>query len=219
MSYGILIPGTPVYYMGLYAARMVDSALASQALKDYRNAQNSNYFINAPTNDIGAYFKSAYWLAVASRLSGNLDWASAARTNLIKGEALAAFPLTDQMTGRTKDILSAAAGRLNSADRNVVAVRALLLGQASFGVDDQTRAKADRSVLYNTLIASSHDVADTAQLARSLATGKKPPGKTDWEWWWQKNKWYAGGALLAIGVGGYIFRPYVQAYNKKSGGD
>jgi hypothetical protein len=128
--------------------------------------------------------------------------------------------LTSQLSSSVVSILQEAARVLNSyaQNRNIAAVVGALGYQASAGAQaEMQQVRSDQRVWYNTAVATATDIADGATLAKALVTGKKPPGKTDWEWWWQRNKWYAGGAIAAVGVLGYVFRPYVQAYNKKGG--
>lgn len=68
------------------ASKQVARAAAGSRLSDYRKAEDLSSFWYAPTSIETAYWKSAYWLAVASRLGGQ-GLASSASFALAKGNA------------------------------------------------------------------------------------------------------------------------------------
>lgn len=70
--------------IGALASKQVAKAVAGSALSDYRQAENLSTFFYAPTSTTTAYYKSAYFLAVASRLGGQ-GLASSASAALYKG--------------------------------------------------------------------------------------------------------------------------------------
>lgn len=68
------------------ASKQVARAIAGSRLSDYRSAEDLSSFWYAPTSIETAYWKAAYWLAVASRLGGS-GLAASASAAMAKGNA------------------------------------------------------------------------------------------------------------------------------------
>ena len=168
------------------ADQQVDAAESGQPLKDYRSAQNIQYFWKAPVGGQEAHAKSAYWLAVASRILLDKKLASLAREHMRKAAAYAAMPGSSLLEGDAAPVLTGAIAQLKPYEGeksgNIKAIVAALGHQMIEGVAVQSQAKRDQQVYRNTLDASLEDAAKLVTVTRGAITGERLPGVSGQTW-------------------------------------
>jgi len=193
--------------LALAAGKQTARALAGQALDTYTKAEDLNLFWNTAENDQGAYWKAAYWLAVASRISKDGSLARAAGKNMVKGNALGATPGSGLKTGGITGIFSDAARLVSSAAKGNRQLGAIAKTLASFsdpkliaawqeGVSESSPA----GIVKGTVAASAGDVATGASALRGIFTGELPRGMDPARWFFLK--WgLRAGIVLSGGIG------------------
>jgi hypothetical protein len=225
MNYGLILPYTEVWYIGAAATTEADNAAAGKPLSDYRGGQDFSRMLAAPTNNIGAYYKAGYWLAIASRILGDRALASDAKSLVNSATLRAALPATSQLTGDVYQIYQSAGQKLApyTGNKQIAAISGILGVATSGGIATRQAAMSDQRIILRTGEAAAGDVASGAQKIRNIGesafaffSNTRSPGMSDSEWLWHRTKWWAGivGAIgVVIGVG-YTYRPYAEAYVK-----
>ena len=173
------------------ASQQISNAEKRKPLRSYKDETHANRWYSGPTNNIGAYYRLAYWYAVASRIAntqGNAQLSSVllsdAKLNLSKASKAANTGVDAK--GNETQILQSGAKNLRGAGFTGISA---LVGQQSTRVDfAQELRKATGAEL-----AIPDFVSKTAQL-KTLA-GTRP-------WWFWPLIGGAGIVALAI-----IFRP------------
>lgn len=158
------------------ASKQVAKALAGSKLSDYRSAEDVSTFWYAPTSAATAYLKSAYWLAVASRLGGS-GLASSASAALAKGNASLYNPLAiaaSSFLTSPQAILTDAGEKIAAvagSNKQLVAV-ARILGVQATQVDAAKARAWEQSAIGSRIDA-------IAQTAGQIAGTQKRP----WYFW------------------------------------
>ena len=188
------------------AGKQVRAAKRGDRLAGYRQAEGIKLFWNTARNDGGAYVKTAYWLAVASRIAGSNVLGKAAARNLRLGSVFVAsvVPGTSLLDSKVTPIYKSAGALVSRESRGNASLRAIakILGTQADPAMVKGRQKAvweaSRSgVVVGTIESSAGDVATIAETARGLITGAKPSALSPaWWFWW---KWG-----LRIGIGGAV---------------
>lgn len=98
------------------ASKQVARAAVLSSLSDYRKAEDLTLMWYAPTTAYTAYWKCAYWLAIAARLTSSSGLAASAAAALAKGN-MAASPigLAVSRSADLSGILNDAASKIASA--------------------------------------------------------------------------------------------------------
>jgi len=221
VNYGIVVPFTAEWNRATAAASQVKRALRLQPLSDYRKAGDIGIFMKGAGSVADANFISAYWLAVAARLTRNRTLARAAMHRQAYAQARAGMPgSTTIFRGDAADIqepLRSAAAQIQrtvgtqaATDPNLRAVLAALgAQQASTAVSRQ--AAVDQSIVTQARGTTTRSVADGAGMldwARALMPGLTPVvPKPAWQVWALRGVALAGG----MGVLAIVFRPYLKA--------
>jgi hypothetical protein len=208
------------------AAAQVAKAAAGSRLTDYRSAQDRTIFDVIPTSNGEAHYHAAYWLAVASRLTGSWTLAGYAAKNIAQGNALTGIPGSSWFNGDVQEILKDAANHVSAAgpeNRQLAAV-AKLLSPSAGAIAVSQKAAEERSssgVVRGTVHASVADTLTLRDNAASAAgaalnpvrailglrdpnTGQPP--STAWKW---------GLRLGVVGLGllglRFVFSPQYKA--------
>ena len=179
--------------------KQIEKAENGIGLSAYNSEGHQSRFYQGPTNDIGAYYRSAYWLAVGARvLLGRGDTAGAEKLlkKAKKDRGWLGLKTFDQMPffpqqGKEKQIMESA-GRM-VADAGLTSL-AKVLGILPDSVEFARKVRSQRGLekgLPDMLLK-------TAQLKR-LDTGKRP------KWLWPL---VGGVGIIAVAL---ILRPYFQA--------
>jgi hypothetical protein len=191
--------------------KQVGRAAAGAPLTDYRQAEDASLFWQTASNDGGAYLKTAYWLAVASRLARDRTLAASAAYNQNKGQALISAPGGSYLTGNVSSIYADAAARVSGAasgNRQVAAIATLLGQHAGSGmVAGRKQVTTERSVsgqVKGGIAATGEDVGTVLAVVRGVFSGERPPGWSDTRWFmW---KWgLRVGILAALGIGVWAY--------------
>jgi hypothetical protein len=180
----------------------IELAEKGRGLAKYNAVAHESRFYQAPTNNIGAYYRSAYWLAVGSRVLISRGERKAAAKLLKKAKKdrsyldlklLTSVPFSPDV-GKEVPIMKSA-GKL-AEDAGLVSI-AKVLGVLPTRIEFAREVREQRGLekgLPDMLLK-------TAQL-KSITTGERP-------WWlWPL---VGGIGLIAAAV---IFRPYFTAAKK-----
>lgn len=202
--------------LGSAVARQVARAVGGSRLSDYRKAEDIALFWGAPAYKVEAYYKAAYWLAVASRLTGSASLAATAGSFAARGSALFAVPGSSFLTGSASEIMQDALSKLRPYAK-VKQVSALMAALGSSGSEAAVSAEqsrvADREVLKNTATRSASDVSDLIEGPLPLlrdGLGLRRPDGTNPPWW---RTWGVRGAAIAAALIGarIVFAPQYHA--------
>lgn len=181
------------------ARQQIEKAKRKVPLKSYRAEATDNRFISGPTNNIGAFYRLAYWYAVASRIANTNGKIQASRILLTDAEsnlakASKAANTGVDSTGREKQILEQGARNLKGAGFDAIAA---IVSQQS------TRVEFAKDIRKQTGVekAVPDFVSKTAQL--KLLDGTRP-----W-WFWPV---VGGAGLIALAI---ILRPYAAIASAK----
>ncbi len=190
------------------ASDQVSRAKKGQRLNDYRQAEDLRRFWSTATSNIEAYVKTAYWLAVASRIAGSNDLGKKAGRNLNKSRAYflaAGYLLSRYPDGEVPAIYADARAAIQQAGDNAqLRAIAKILGEQGKAEAIETAEQAawessPGGVYVGTVKRNLQDVATIAQTARGLVTGEKPGGMDPNKWRWMK--W---GLRLGIGTAALV---------------
>lgn len=190
--------------LAIAAGRQTARALAGSPLSDYRQAEDQKLFWNTAEDDAAAYWKSAYWMAVASRIARDGNLARAAGANMVRGNWLGSLPGSGYKTGGISDIFTAAAKLVTQAakgNRQLSSVAAVLARQADPGViatwQQAVSEQSPAGIVKGTIEKSGEDVGTLAGVLRGIFTGDLPPGMSPTRWFFYK--WGLRAALIAAG--------------------
>lgn len=214
--------GYAITEMNKLVKRQVEAATSHLPLSDFRQAEGSNKFYGTPGDEAGAYFRAAFWLAVAARCSQVWSLRDPADAQMRKG--IAAQKRTFGMGGSAREsvissiMLSAGQAILAAAPKNPGA-KAAAAALGSMGSPEQVAIKAQTvreqsagGMIKGTYEASKKDVTDTATKAFDiiamssnavrLLLGIDPPGDGPVDPWWNWKKWVLrGGVAVAVILG------------------
>jgi hypothetical protein len=196
------------------ASRQVKAAKNNERLSDYRKAEDRGLFWGSAPNDGEALVKTAYWLAVAARLSGARELADAAQKNLGQGSAVLVTlggSLPDTLIGQIYD---RAAERVAATGDTpgLRAVAAILGRQATEGARETAegvrRETSAAGKAAGTLRGMKDDAgrafenaASAAEVIRGVLTGERPRGEDPAAWLIKKWAIRAGlGLTVLIGL-------------------
>ena len=210
------------------ADQQISAAARGDRLTSLRSETHPSAFWTGAAADDRAFLQSAYWLAVGSRLltakgdrGGAAQLLPQARAAYRSGAAAYYLPGTDEDPLKIRAITSGYAGYLTRAGLPEVAAILTQSGtrQASQRAADLLSQRSAAGVIKGMLTESAADIAQIAQTGRGVVTGERPTGASPLGWWLKKN-----GLRLAVGIGvvvvaGYVFRPYLQAWNARRGGE
>lgn len=190
-------------------ARGTDDQIAKAekglGLSKYNAETHQSRFFQAPTNNIGAYYRAAYWLAVGARvLIGRGETAAANR--LIKQakanrswlgvKLLTAVPFSPEQGKETAIMRSAGKMAQSAGLTSIAKILGVLPGRIPFA--RKTRAqKGLEQAVPDAIVA-------TAKL-QNIETGKRP-----W-WFWPV---IGGVGLITLAV---VLRPYAELASAKKG--
>ena len=181
------------------AREQIQKAKRGVPLKSYRDQITDNRFVSGPTNNIGAFYRLAYWYAVASRIAKTQGRVQAAgilltdaESNLAKASKAANTGVDSK--GREKQILEKGARNLKGAGFDGIAA---LIRQQSTRVEFAKEIRKQTGVE----LAVPDFVSKTAQL--KLLDGTRP-----W-WFWPV---VGGAGLIALAI---ILRPYAAIASAK----
>jgi hypothetical protein len=199
------------------AESQIDAAKAGQRLASMRSEIHPSWTYTGASNDVGAYYRVGYWLGVAGRLmlaSGQnpLAAVNAAQQAVRKGYMISMVPfLADEDPRKIQRILYSGSQMAARAGIPDVA-KVLGLTSTTQSIASAQRRTQDTQLgpsLAKQAPLAAQDVADVAEQATGLVTGKKPANMGEWEWFWRK--W---GLRLVIGwgiviVAAIVLRPYI----------
>lgn len=197
-------PSSSTSELALAANRQVARALAGTPLSDYRKAEDLQLFWNTAEDETGAYWKSAFWMAVASRIAKDGALARAASARAIKGNALGALPGGSLKKAGIAGIFSDAAKRISQAakgNRQLVAISGTLahfsdpalIATWKQGIEEQSTV----GILKGTIAASTEDTVSILAVIRGIFTGEQPKGMDAARWW--RLKWGLRAGIVATG--------------------
>lgn len=179
--------------------KQIELAEKGRGLRAYNAMQHTSRWYQAPTNNLGAYYRAAYWLAVGARVLIARGKRTAARTLLAQAKQNRSFLTAKQLfalpfaadKGKETEILQRA-GRLalSKGLTSIAKVLQVLPSRIGFAREQREARGVEKAV--------PSAIAATAQL-KHLETGKRP--------WWL---WPLVGGLAIVAVG-VVFRPYFQA--------
>lgn len=208
---------------GRASKAQIDRAAARVPLSDPRQAEDRSLFTTGARASAGpAYFHTAYWLAVGSRLlGGDSELDALARRHQGYGSQWALVPGASLRPGNVGDIYRAAHSALQSRAGNNRAV-ASVAAQVRFGpadVESAVTRDADTNPLKMAPALVRQNISDTvgagvsaAEIAAGILTGRQPTGMGGWTWF--GIKWGARiaiGALVLLGVRVYFAPQYHAA--------
>lgn len=200
-------PSSSTTDLAIAAGKQVARAVAGQRLTDYRKAEDMQLFWNTAEDDASAYWKSAYWMAVASRLSGDASLARAAVANQLKGNALGGVPGSSLKTGGIAGIFSDAARQVTQVakgNRQVSAIAKTLAGFSDPKLIAAWQQNVEESsttgIVKGTVAASAEDAGTVAGVLRGIFSGELPRGMDPTRWFFMK--WGLRiGLVTASGIG------------------
>jgi hypothetical protein len=185
----------------------IEKARKGVSLPRYNAETHQSRFYQAPTNNIGAYYRASYWLAVGARvLLGRGERKAAARLlqqarkdrAYLDLKMATAVPFSPDV-GKEVPILRKAGTMAGAAGLPSIAkVLGVLPSKIEFAREARKQRGLEKA-LPDTILKS-------AQLKR-LDTGERP--------WWVLP--LVGAALLV--TMGLLFRPYASAYTEAKGGE
>lgn len=214
---GLTLPFTPeatkLNTLSRAAGVQVGKALQGILLSDYRSAEDIGLFWGAATTAEEAYFKGAYWLALASRATGARQLAAEATGMIGKGSALMATPGSSLIGADPRAIYADVARQLTPYTTNVQvkAILALLGHTVKEGVSTQQKAVDDTRVAAGAVAKTGQDAVDILSYLKGMVSGEKPPGADPWKFWavkWGGRVLVGVAALLALRA---VAAPYLTA--------
>lgn len=194
--------------MARAAKAQVERAEARTGLDDARNAEDRSIFTTgARASAAPAYYHTAYWLAIGSRLLGyDADLVALAKRHLAYGAQWSLVPGASLRTGNVPDIYRAAYALLHaraqrSGNRGVAGAAA----QVHFSAQDVEHAvelDADKNPIHMATGLARKNITDTAEagvhiaeIGAGILTGRQPTGMGAGTWFFLK--W---GVRLGIGL-------------------
>lgn len=192
--------------MARAAKAQVERAEARTPLDDARNAEDRSIFTTgARASAAPAYYHTAYWLGVGSRLLGyDADLVALAKRHLAYGAQWSLVPGASLRTGNVPDIYRAAHALLaaRGARNRGVAGAAAQVAFTARDVEAAVERDADTNPLKMAPALYRKNASDTldagvkaAEVGAGLLTGRKPTGMSDGTWFFLK--W---GLRIGIGV-------------------
>lgn len=172
-----------------YASDQIKLAKAGSRLSSYKGGANAGEMINTSSTDAEAYMKAAYWLAVASRLTGDAGTASAASSFQTKGKLIFSLPLSSYLTGSIEQIMQDAAAKLPRSSNAGIKSIGVILGRQADSHEVDTKRLARQGT---TEIAweAAKETAKDLKKPYDYLTKPKP--------WWHKWAWGAGLSVVAL---------------------
>jgi hypothetical protein len=221
--------GTAQTTMNTAVKRQVEAAKGHMPLSDFRQAESSSLFYGAPSDDSGAYYRAAFWLAVAARCSQVWSLADLADAHMQKGIAAQRAVFGVSTANRSSILLAAGQAITAAAPTNpgARAAAAALGSQSDPGkLATRDQINKDRSAagkIKGTYEASKQDVTEYAEkaldVAGALSNGFRmligmdpaPGGPPDPLWNWKK--WAIRGGVAAAVILGVrvMFAPEYHA--------
>jgi len=197
------VGSTSLYSLWAAASRQVALAKKGQRLARISDAADLGLFEQAATNNQSAYAKTAFWLAVASRLSGSNTLGKAAGANLAQAGGYMVGPIgTSVLTGQVGAIYGhaadlvhaeAAANEAQRANLEAVARRLARGGSApKAGAEETALAPAEQEE------GAPGAWALTKQAAVGIFTGATPTGMGSGTW--GVVKWGARIGIVATAL-------------------
>jgi hypothetical protein len=208
---------TDVPYIAGKTAKQIRYAEQGRELSDYRQAEDISTFWRGPATDAEAFFKGAYWLAVAARLTGDTGLVAKARTYYKSGTLKYALPGSSWMTSETKHIVKGAADALRPHEdvKGVASILAALGAQRSQVENRQRDAQdTDPTVIAARTVQQSGeaglDWVNSAALWIRDGLGVRRPDGSEPPWW---RKWVVRGLVLGVAaVGARVY--FAPHYNR-----
>jgi hypothetical protein len=186
------------------ALDQISKAHEGARLTSYNQAENASGMMNPSDTNEKAYYRTAYWLAVASRISGDRSLLLAAISNDGKGRALGITPGSSFLTGSAEKITRETGEKIAAVasargDKQTAAIAKLLGVSASMTAAAITRAYdagtrgyvSEKWEQVGRIAASAGSAADKGlQKAEEVAdfAGKPKP-----IWFWP-----------VVGLGGFV---------------
>lgn len=192
------------------AMEQIKLAKMRSSLSAYNAVTHPNSFFMAPNDTRNAYYKTAYWYAVGSRVMQGKDNAVKAAELLALAEqsykeGLKVF-WASESGAQIAAIVGVAAKNLNAAGAlNTAAVLARTgTGQK---INLRREVEQDQQVLANT---AAQTAADAAAVARKLKEGLGLSEKDEMK---SSTKWIlvAGGFIVALSALAYFTKPFGEA--------
>lgn len=211
--------------MGLKAEAQVARAMAGSRLDDYRRAENFSAFLAAPTTNVAAYYASAWWLAVASRILNKRTLAAHAQSRLARGSATFTLPGSSQLTGSVAAILTSAAALVREAaggSKPAEGIARVLSDMATPGSQRVAQqVETDKAWTQEGAIQSGKDLimvpvkaveglAGAFGWVRALF-GLLDPAGGSYPWWMRWGSRIAAGGVALIGARWYFAPQYSAA--------
>lgn len=207
-------PGSDQYKMIEDAKDQIKLAKRGADLSDFRKAGHYNVFVIAPGMLVDAYYKGAYWLAVTSRLVGGSMGLVSAAERLVNEAPVSGAVGRDRDTNKTRAVYAQVAtiirGTLSiaqQANAQVKGVLAVLGHQSGGGIDTQTQAQHDKSLMGQAVNTFTETFTDLEKLLNALGVafvpGYKPKYQIAPKIIWSLR---AGGGVIVLGV----LSPYVR---------
>lgn len=214
---GLTLPFTPeaakLSALSKAAGNQVSKAVQGVPLSDYRSAEDIGLFWSAATTTEEAYFKGAFWLAVAARATGARQLGSEASGMLAKGGVLMGTPGSSLIGADPRAIYADVAKLITPYATNMQAkaILALLGHTVKEGVGTQQKAAEDKNITAGAIAKTGQDTVDVLSYLKGMVTGEKPPGADPWKFW--AVKW--GGRVL-VGIAALLAlraatMPYLNA--------
>ena len=180
---------------------------------DYRRAEGQNKVMVPSVTTAHAYLKSAYWLAVAARITGNRNLRNAAEDFRKSGETRASFfgiaaskdPADIQSVHQqAANLVRRYARGAFAGHSSIKAIQTLLTttGEPERVVSRQQYTEEHKPTITEVPMESAKDVAEFLE---------RMPDPTKEKPWWFWPVVIGGGGLLLVTILGVATRPHVAA--------
>jgi hypothetical protein len=186
--------------LAVKASAQIKRAVSGITLSDYRQAEDFSSFLYTADSTGAAYFKAAYWLAVASRLMSNTGLTIKAGKALAKGQATSGTAIFGVSLGASSILtdagkaVAAVAEQTGSAQGAAVA---RILGVQATQVEGAVQRAWETSLTGRVVDAARGSIA-TVGRAAEVAVAPKPT------WFWPVA--IGGGVLFLALVLGIVLR-------------
>jgi hypothetical protein len=174
----------------------------------------------SPPNTYEAALKVAYWLGVASRygypllLTKAQQLVSNYESNIARAGKFSGGPGFSTNTSEIQKVITDGQNALTDAgartDARLTSVYKTFGVQADAKGIQQTQQQREEASPTKILTNIGEDITGSAYFLRGLATGERPPGMSDADWF--VRKWGTRLVIGAVGVGALLWvgRPYVS---------